>query len=403
MGARRGAAVRARTEALAGATLILALLLSVVPSLRSQRRPTDYGEWEVEQMAFRFAVFQQEGRGLQSQAELDASGRGTEHAWIFQPILSALIRQDRDTTHSLTLPVDIVTAASPDALNPDVVATASRDNEAAGLDLVTTVRDTDQISYQLHVGFHFEEYWGNGQVGGAFLHRFADDNATLRLGVETIFDSFDPLQPDGIDPGPVVNRFGVASTAAVSQLLSPTTIVSASYTLTAQFGHLETTYNSVPAVGGGRLADRYPRNRERHTLTGEIRQAIPETETYFALSYRFYADSFGALAHSSILTITQYLGDLWLRGHYRFHHQDAPRFWMASAPSRDVPEWWLRTADSDLETLDSHEGGLSLRWFFDRRGALTALSSFVELGYVVYARSTSLVMHVGSFDFGFGF
>lgn len=367
------------------------------------RDPTDLSGWQVEQMAFRMAVFQQEGRGFQSQAAPDASGRGTEHAWIFQPMLSALIRQDRNTTHQLTLPVDVVTAASPDALNPDVNVTASRDNEAAGLDLLTTVRESDAVSWQLHIGFHFEEYWGSGQLGGAFLHRFADDNATLRLGIETIFDAFDALQPDGIDPGPVVNRFGTAATASLSQLLSPTTIVSGSYTFTGQFGHLETTYNSVPVEGGGRLADRYPRTRGRHTLTGELRQAIPDTDTYFALSYRFYADTFGALAHSAQLTATQYLGDVWLRAHYRFHHQDAPGFWQSSTPTLDAPPWMLRTADSDLETLDAHEGGLSVRWFFDRRGALTARSSYLQLGYVAYARTNGLVAHVGSFDFGYGF
>lgn len=401
--------MRARTDALR--ILALISIVSAPALLLSQdhmRDPTDLSGWEVEQMAFRFAVFQQEGQGLQSQAEIDrAMGapiqRGSEHAWIFQPIVSALIRQDRDTTHSLTLPIDIVTAASPDALNPDIQTNASRENEAAGLDLVTTVRDDDQFSYQLHIGFHFEEYWGSGMIGGAMIHRFADDNATLRLGIETIFDSFDPILPDGIDPGPVVNRFGVAATGSISQLLSPTTIASASYTFTAQFGHLETTYNSVPVVGGGRLGDRYPRNRGRHTLTGEIRQAIPESQTYFALSYRFYADTFDAVAHSAMLQATQYIGDVWVRAHYRFHHQDAPSFWMASTPSLSAPEWFLRTSDSDLETLQAHEGGLNLRWFFERQGALTALSSYVQLGYVVYARSNSLMMHVGSFDFGFGF
>jgi hypothetical protein len=119
--------------------------LFAAPSLRSQARPRDpLADLRVEQMAFRFSIFQQEGRGLQSQAEIDrtpgaAIQRGSEHAWIFQPMLSAIIRQDRNTTHSLTLPVDIVTAASPDALNPDVQTNASRENEAAGLDLVTTV------------------------------------------------------------------------------------------------------------------------------------------------------------------------------------------------------------------------------------------------------------------------
>jgi hypothetical protein len=186
-------------------------------------------------------------------------------------------------------------------------------------------------------------------------------------------------------------------------MLSPTTIVSGTYTFTGQFGHLETTYNSVPlASGAGRLADRYPRSRGRHALTAELRQALPDTDTFLGLSYRFYVDSFGAIAHSARLIATQYLGDLWLRGHYRFHHQDAPSFWMASAPD-DLPAWAPRTADSDLETLDAHELGLNARWFFDRRGALTARSSYLQLGYLYYWRSNSLRSHVASLELGVGF
>jgi hypothetical protein len=137
-------------------------------------------------------------------------------------------------------------------------------------------------------------------------------------------------------------------------------------------------------------------------LTAELRQALPDTDTFLGLSYRFYVDSFGAIAHSARLIATQYLGDLWLRGHYRFHHQDAPSFWMASAPD-DLPAWAPRTADSDLETLDAHELGLSARWFFDRRGALTARSSYLQLGYLYYWRSNSLRSHVASLELGVGF
>lgn len=400
----RVAAVRARIEPL----IALALLSFAVPARAQYAVPQVTAPAEdvtdgpaIEQVGFRFAVFEQEGRGLQSQASFDPLQRGSEHAWIFQPMGSFLVRQDRNATHSVTIPIDIVTAASPDAL--DAVTTASRDNEAGGADVMTTVRDTDNVSYQLHVGFHMEEYWGSGFLGGAVLHNFADDNATLRTGVEVILDSFDALQPNGVDPGPVVSRFGIATSTALSQMLSPTTIVSGTYTFTAQFGHLETTYNSVPlASGTGRIADRYPRSRGRHTLTAELRQAVPDTDTYLGLSYRLYVDSFGAIAHSARFVATQYLGDLWLRGHYRFHHQDAPSFWMSSAPD-DLPGWVPRTADSDLETLDAHELGLNVRWFFDRRGALTARSSFLQLAYLYYWRSNSLQAHVGSFELGVGF
>jgi len=354
----------------------------------------------LEQAGFRFGFFAQDGRGLQSQAEIDGQRRGSEQALIFQPILQFRLRQDENAVHNIALPVDIVTAASPDGL--DAVSTASRDNEAGGADVVTTVRDNEHTTYQLHIGAHFEEYWGSGSLGGAVIESFADDNATLRLGVEFISDSFDGITHEGVDPGPVVNRFTSSFSLALSQMLSPTTIVSGAYSFTAQFGHLETTYNSVPVQGGGRIGDLFPRRRGRHTLGGELRQAIPETQTYLSLSYRFYADSFLATAHTTRAVATQYIGDLWLRASYRFHFQDAPSFWMAEAPI-DLPTWAPRTSDSDLETLHSQEVSIAARWFFARTGALSWDSSFLELGYLYYWRSNSLGAHVASLEIGFGY
>lgn len=356
--------------------------------------------WGFDFAALRFAVFQQEGRGYQSQASDDLRGRGSEHAWIFQPILAFRVRQDESTTHDVVIPIDVVTAASPDAL--DAISTASRDNEAGSLDVTTTTRLDPETTLQLHYGVHFEEYWGTGFLGTSIARSLADDNAVARFGIEAIYDAFDALQPNGFDPGPVVSRFTSSVYASISQLLSPTTVVGASYTFTGQWGHLETTYNSVPTLEGGRLADRYPRQRGRHALTGELRQAIPDSGTYFALWYRFYADSFDAQAHSARFTVTQYVGDLWLRAHYRFHHQDAPSFWTTAVPA-DLPPWAPRTADSDLETLDAHELGIAARWFFERTGAMTATTPFLQLSYVNYRRTNSLEAHVGAVDFGYGF
>ena len=395
--------VPAGTERLAALFGALALALTLTAPAHAQEEDDDSGDRvRLTQAGIRFATFGQTGRGIQSQSEEDANiaRRGSEEAWIFQPIIGMQLRQDRNAVHNITIPVDIVTAASPDAL--DAITTASRENEAVSIDVVTTVQDTPHTSYQLHIGSHFEEYWGSGSLGGAIIESFADDNATLRVGVEFISDSFDGITPEGVDPGPVVNRFTSSLSASISQLLSPTTIVSGAYSFTAQFGHLETTYNSVPTEDGRRIADRFPRARARHTLGGEIRQAIRESQTYFGLGYRFYVDGNAATAHTSRFTVTQYIGDVWLRGHYRFHIQEAPSFWMAVAPA-NLPTWALRTADSDLEDLHAQEVGLAARIFFDRAGALTWNSSFVELTYNYYWRSNSLESHVGSFEIGFGY
>ncbi|MCB9593754.1 MAG: DUF3570 domain-containing protein [Sandaracinaceae bacterium] len=353
-----------------------------------------------EYAGYRFGLFNQRGRGLQSRAANDSAMPGSEDAWIFQSILDFQLRQDRNAVHNVAIPVDVVSAASTDAL--DAVATASRETESVDVDYLLTLRDTEHTTYQLRMRPHLEEHWHAESLGGAILHSFADDNAVLRVGAELTLDSFDKIGPAGFHSGPWVHRFAATFHAGISQLLSPTTMVSALYQFTAQFGFLETTYNSVPYEQGGRIEELLPRTRGRHSISGELRQAILETGTYLMLSYRFYGDSFQAYAHSAQATVTQELGDLWLRGHYRFHYQDAPEFWMAYAPV-DLQLWEPRTADSDLETLYAQEIGLNARWFFERQGALTARSSFVQVGYLYYFRSNGLEMHLGTVEIGIGF
>lgn len=357
-------------------------------------------DWSYEYFGYRFGLFTQRGRGLQSRADLDSAQPGSEDALIFQNILAFQLRQDRNAVHNLAIPVDVVSSASTDAL--DAIATASRETEAVSVDYLLTLRDNEHTTYQVRLRPHFEEHWVAGSVGGAVIHSFADDNATFRAGAELTLDSFDWIGPSGNRIREYVNRFTAAFYAGISQLLSPTTIVSALYTFTGQFGYLETTFNSLPGEQGGRISERLPRQRGRHSISGELRQAIPETGTYLGLSYRFYADSFEATAHSAQGTVTQEIGDFWLRAHYRFHYQNAPWFWMAVAPS-DIAAWAPRTADSDLATLHAQEIGVSARWFFERQGALTARSSFVQLGYLYYWRSNGLDIHLATVELGLGF
>lgn len=379
------------------ATSVVVLAALTLASAPASAQPDD---WTYEHFGYRFGLFTQRGRGLQSRAATDSSTAGAEDAWIFQSILAFQLRQDRDAVHNVAIPVDVVSAASTDAL--DAVSTASRETEAVDLDYLLTLRDGDHTTYQVRLRPHWEEHWISESIGAAAIHSFAEDNATLRVGVELTLDSFDEITPTGFDTGPYVNRFTAGMHAGLSQLLSPTTLVSALYTFTAQFGFLETTYNSIPYEQGGRVHERLPDTRGRHSLSGELRQAFPEIGTYLAVSYRFYGDSFQAYAHTAQATLTQEIGDFWLRGHYRFHYQDAPWFWMAVAPI-DLASWAPRTSDSDLATLHAHEVGLSARWFFERRGALTARSSFVEVGYLYYGRSNDLALHVATVELGLGF
>ncbi len=355
--------------------------------------------WALERFGTRFAMFQQDGRpgGFQSQAGPDRHRPGSEQAWIFQPILYGRVRQDRQIHHDVYIPVDVVSAASTDAL--DVVSSASRENEAASLDIYSTYESDADTRYTLHWGGHIEEPLRSVTLGYGVSRDLADDNAVLAISFDGIVDLADQVQFTGYDPGQTP-RFTGTVNASISQLLSPTTIVSAAYGLTGQTGMLQTPWNSVPLENGDRVGDLFPRTRMRHAFVGRLSQAIPDSRTFFAAQYRLYVDDFGIVAHTPEVSVTQYLGSDWsFRASYRFHTQNAARFWTSLLPAGydlSLP----RTADSDLAALDAHELGGTLRWYYERAGALTATSSYLEATFYHYERTNGLYVNMVSLGWG---
>lgn len=387
--------------------LLLVAIAAHVPAHAQDSVPIEEGEavvsepdpgWGLERFATRFGVFQQDGAGgFQSQASTDRHARGSEATWIFQPMLYARIRQAQNIHHDVYIPVDVITAASTDAL--DVVSSASRDSEAVSLDIYSTIESDTDTRYTLHWGGHIEEPLRSGFVGLAASRDLAEDNAVLSTSFDLIVDVLDPVQFTGWDPGLTERLTGTINTS-LSQLLSPTTMVSVTYGITAQLGTLMTTWNSVPVENGDRTGDLFPRTRMRHAFSGRLSQAIPDSRTFFALQYRFYVDDFGVLAHTPELWVTQYLGDeVSLRLNYRFHTQTAPWFWSSLLPqSFDFEQ--PHTADSDLEALDAHEVGLTARWYYDPGGARTATSSYFEASYYHYERTNGLYVNLASLGWG---
>jgi hypothetical protein len=362
----------------------------------------DRSGWGLERFATRFTVFQQDSMpgGYQSQASANRHGPGSEYAWIIQPMLYARIRQDERIHHDVFIPVDIVTAASTDAL--DVVSTASRDSESVNLDIFSTYEADADSRYTLHWGGHIEEPLRSATLGLAASRDLAEDNATFTVSADGIVDFLDQVWFTGYDPG-MTTRFTGTVNASLSQLLSPTTIASVGYGLTGQVGLLQTPWNSVPIEGGDRVGDLFPHTRLRHAFVGRLSQAIPESRTFLNAQYRFYLDDFGIAAHTPEVVATQYLGDtVSLRLNYRFHTQTSPYFWASSLPMT-YNLYLPRTADSDLAAFSAHELGGVVRWYYAAAGALTAASAYLEASYYHYERTNGLFVNVFSLGWGLSF
>src|SRR6187399_2831202 len=77
-----------------------------------EERDAKADSWAFEEMRFFFGLFVQDGHGYQSQAKPSIDGRGSEEAWIIEPLASFRFRTNRQLDHEVVFPVDIVSAAS---------------------------------------------------------------------------------------------------------------------------------------------------------------------------------------------------------------------------------------------------------------------------------------------------
>lgn len=386
---RRAASILARLLILAQASVAWAQ--PSIPSDDEVLGPPSSG-FAVESVSVRFAHFEQRGAGYQSPAG-PLAGPGSEDLTVEQVQLEVIARQGERLTHRVWVPVDVVTAASPDAI--DVVSSASRVNEAAGVDWTATYRGDRSASVSVLNGFHAEENLRSWSVGLGLARSFAEDNTTLELGAHHALDWLERYEPRAEVLGSVRSTLFLG--AGVTQLLSPTTVAHADYGVSRQQGELGNTWSIVPPPRGrrARAEEILPGRRLRHALAGRVAQWLPWSGAVHG-GYRLYLDDWGVAAHTVEVDLHQRLSPfsrLVLR--YRGHLQDGVSFFETEASAGPS----ARTADSDLAPLTSHSVGV--------KGVIElpdAWSSRLRLDFGVerYVRSNDLRVIVYSCGLGIG-
>ena len=337
----------------------------------------------IESAEVRFAHFDQRGHGYQSRAG-PIAGRGSERLWVEAPQLEVIARQGEHLRHRVEVPVDIVTAASPDAI--DVVSSASRSNEAASVDWTMTYEPRPSESVFVRNGFHAEENLRSWNVGLGASRSLAEDNTTIEGSLHLVLDWFEPYELDGELAGGAA-RSTANLNLGLTQLLSPTTIGHLGYGGSIQDGELGNTWNTVPVVAGAptpaRIQESLPGRRSRHAILGGIAQWLPWSGAAHG-SYRFYVDDWGAQAHTLELELHQRLSSFSrLVVRYRGHVQEGVSFFVTDAR----PGSARFTADSDLESFTAHAFGFKA--VFELPDAWSRRVRF-DLGAERYARSNDL-------------
>lgn len=102
-------------------------------------------------------------------------------------------RQNSKVEHTVTLPIDVITSASTDAI--DALTSASRVNKAGTLRIESRVKTTEEDTLKFVYGGHLEEWFASVFGGVSYTRDLAQDNATISVRVNGSFDSFKPYGP----------------------------------------------------------------------------------------------------------------------------------------------------------------------------------------------------------------
>ena len=361
-------------------------------------RPRPY--FRLESVRMRISTYEQGGLGgYQSQAG-PTLGRGSERMTVLQPQIEAVFKQGERLTHRVWVPIDVVTAASPDAIDRtpasvDVVSNSSRQNTGGAIDWTTTYKADAKTELFVRDGFHLEENFRSWNGGMGVTRSFAEDNATLSASFNAYFDWFDRFDITGHRHGRT-SRSTSNGNVGFSQLLSTTTIARLDYGLTVQSGELGNTWNSVPLAIGERGPEIMPDRRVRQALSGRLVQGLPWNGSIRA-SYRFYTDTWGIDAHTVELQLMQRLTPwAYVRGVYRVHTQDSAVFFTTLAPNGAT----LRTADSDLDKFVAQTWGAHAA--IDLPDPRLKTIHF-DFGYERYFRSNGMTVNMFTWSTGFRF
>lgn len=295
----------------------------------------------------------------QANADGTVSVRGAyykEHSTrVVQPMVDAELEVGEHGTFAGHMLIDSITSASAASGASGTAFTESR-NEAGG----SYIHNFGDLRLGAGGRYSSEPDYQSRYVTLSLESDFAQRNTTIGINLARGFDSLDNSGAQGGLSSILTGELDTTMVSvAASQLLSPQSIISASYDLSYLDGFQQNIYRTVVA-GGMVAAERLPDNRLRHALASTIRYHLEPTNTTLIGAYRFYIDDWGVLGHSPETRIVQELfeGDVDINLSYRFYRQSAADFYEDIYDSGDMFEEPFLSGDDKLGNVRSHTMGL---------------------------------------------
>ena len=281
-------------------------------------------------------------------------GSGNEDAFMFEPMLFIAHQIDETTNIAAHLTFDVWTAES------DTILDENTGQSGEGIGAQTRTSGKFSVSKEIgnsiwtpRLGFSTEYDYKSLNAGLSWTGSFAEDNFTLSVGAQVFKDSVMLFDYSNELAKEFQDKDVYSLDISASQMLTRNDIILVGHTYISQSGALESIRNTTPS-SGGRLPENLPDTRERYALYTHWVHAYND-DLAGSVKFRYYHDSWDLEANTieTSLRLTTNEEDGYLEFSYRYHDQTEVEYF--SRYLVGTPQY--HTADSDLDSFDSHRFG----------------------------------------------
>lgn len=302
-----------------------------------------------------------------------------------EPMISATKKLENDRQWNMKLVVDALTGSSPSGATPyDQVQTftspsgkSTYQTTANEIPLDPSFRDTrvalssqyvtpfsNTLKFSGGVAFSTEHDYQSIGANGNLAQDFNQHNTTLSLGVALASDT---INPEGGAPVPLGGMLGIGESRnkratdsktvtdfllGLTQVISPTWLIQANYSLSQQSGYLNDPYKIVSWLddSGRPVNYHYEARPDSRTKNSFFIQSKSHhgKDNVLDLSYRYHTDDWGINSHTLDASFRWQLNTHhYIAPHARYYQQAAADFYTQGLlASAGLPEF--ASADSRL-------------------------------------------------------
>lgn len=295
-----------------------------------------------------------------SEARANARHYSDRTARVATPRAGATLETGESTAASVHWRADVITAASPKLAAPDTVTRASEYREtrhegSVGVEWEPRAETTLEGTYTGSI----EPDTTSHTLAAGWRRDLLDRHSTLVLGGRINHLAVGAVDREGFSRSLWI--YGV--NPGWVQILSPTLVARADYSLEVRDGYQANPYRYVPIWGDRRelgqprfaLRERVPHTRFRHALALSAQWSL-SSEWFLRGAYRFYLDGWRVRSHTLRSALWWEHPEDWLRLRLRGrgYTQTGARFF----ERRYTDPGSYRTGDYRLSAMTSAEAGL---------------------------------------------